>query len=79
MTQYRGLYIDGIIFTCKQDIDKSLRETAVYRYRMAAERFAERPTLEFAEYVDQLAEDLVNNHGLDWDEVDEIEAAAMAA
>lgn len=77
MRTYRGYYIDGAIFTSKTDIDNFLRDQAVKSYKMAVELFANDMSLEKSIYADEKAENLVNNFGFTWEEVEAIEVSTL--
>ena len=82
MTQYKGYYIDHVYFNSKADIDEFIKNKAIEAFKVSVELFAWNPSHERATYSHQKAEVLVKQHGLTWDEVDEIEASvyeAMAA
>ena len=79
MKQYKGLYIDGTIFTCKADIDSFLKEKAIEAYKTAVKAFCEHTDMEHSLYADQKAEYLNAQFGMDWDEIEAIELEAMAA
>lgn len=76
MKQYKGLYIDNVYFNNTADIDQFLKEKAVQSYKTAVELFAHRKSMEYAIYVDECAERLVNQFGYTWEQVEAIEASA---
>ena len=73
MTQYKGCYIDHVIFNSKADIDRFLKEKAVEAYKIAVEIFAFRRNMESSIYMMEKAEVLVGQYGYTWDQVEEIE------
>ena len=79
MTQYKGYYIDNVIFTSKEDIDIFLKEKAVKAYRVAVELFNNNRNLEYSMYCDQCADVLVNNFGYTWEQVEALEIAVLEA
>ena len=79
MKQYKGLYIDGTIFTCKADIDSFLKEKAIEAYKNAVWAFCKESTMEASMMADQKAAYLNTQFGMDWDEIEAIELEAMAA
>lgn len=76
---YKGIEIDGTIFTSKQDIDRFLKEKAVESYRNAVWFFCKEGTMEASMIADEAAERLNSQFGMDWDEIEAIEIEAMAA
>ena len=79
MKQYKGLYIDGTIFTCKADIDSFLKGKAIEAYKNAVWAFCKESTMEASMMADQKAAYLNTQFGMNWEEIEEIELAAMAA
>ena len=79
MKQYKGLYIDGTIFTCKADIDSFLKGKAIEAYKNAVWAFCKESTMEASMMADQKAEYLNTQFGMDWDEIEAIEIEAMKA
>jgi hypothetical protein len=72
-TKYRGYYMGPGCFHSKEEIDKVIKDTAIRAYKLACECFAEHTTPVFAAYCDEKAEVLVNEYGMDWEELDAIE------
>ena len=79
MKQYKGYYIDGVIFNSKADIDKHIERQAVDYYKAAVAVFAEKHTFESSTVCEEAAERLVNNFGYTWEQVEAIEIEAMRA
>ena len=79
MKQYKGLYIDGTIFTSKEDIDNFLKEQAIRSYKIAVQAFCDHRDIEHSLYADEQAERLNKHFGMDWDEIEAIEIEAMQA
>jgi hypothetical protein len=77
MTKYMGYYIDGVIFTSKQDIDNFLEKTAIEKFKTAVELFAEHPSVEASMWQTDKAERLVNAYGYTWEQVEEIEISVL--
>lgn len=73
MRQYKGYYIDGVIFHNEQEIDKAIERQAVDAYKLAVELFAVKSTMANSIYADERAERLVNQFGYTWEQVEEIE------
>ena len=79
MTQYKGLYIDNVVFNSKEDIDNFLKEQAIRSYRIAVQAFCEHCDMEHSLYADEQAERLNAQFGMDWEEIEAIEIEAMQA
>lgn len=79
MKQYKGYYIDEVVFNSTEEIDSFLKAQAIQAYKVACEYFAETHTIEAALFCDEKAQYLVNNFGMDWDEIAALEDEAMAA
>lgn len=77
MKQYKGYYIDKVIFNSKEDIDDFLKEQAIKAYRVAVEIFAIHPDLEHSLLCDETAEALVNEFGYTWEQVEAIEIETL--
>lgn len=77
MKEYKGYYIDDVIFHNENEIEEHRKEYAVNAYRMAVELFNHNRNIEYAMYVDEKAETLVNNFGYTWEQVEELETEFM--
>jgi hypothetical protein len=79
MKNYKGYYIDNVIFHSTEEIDEFLRNQAIEAYKKAVELFASHSTLENSIYADSKAEVLVNLYGFTWNDVEELEIATLQA
>lgn len=80
MIQYKGYYIDHIIFNSKADIDNFIKEQAIDRYRMMCRMFArEDASMELSILMSEQADRLHNQFGMDYNEIEEIEIEAYKA
>lgn len=77
--QYKGYFIDHVIFNSKADIDRFIEEQAVEAYKTAVYVFAIRGTMEASIYMMEKAEVLVKQYGYTWDQVEEIEISVYQA
>lgn len=73
MKQYKGYYIDKVIFHNEKEIDDFLRQQAIDAFRMAWELFMELRTVENSIYCDEKAQRLVNQFGFTWEQIEELE------
>lgn len=76
MKQYKGYYIDNVIFNNEADIDAFLEKQAVDAYKSACELFANNSTMVNSVYCDEKAEILVNRFGYTWEQVETLEIEA---
>ena len=79
MKNYKGYYIDKVIFNSKADIDQFLKDQAVEAYKKAVEYFTTHPTMEASLYCHSKAEILVNQCGYTWEQVEALEIATFEA
>ena len=78
MTNHKGYYIDNVIFSSKEDIDNFIKKQAVDRFVMLNKLFAERPDMGISIACSEQADRLHNQFGFTWEEIEEIELAAIA-
>lgn len=78
MRQYKGCYIDNVIFHNAKEIDKFLENQALDAYKTACELFAIHNDMEYANYCNEKAEILVNQFGYTWEQLEAIEIQAYA-
>lgn len=79
MKNYKGYYIDNVIFHSIEEIDAFLKNQAIEAYKKAVELFALHATMENSIYADSKAEILVNRHGLTWEDIEALEIATLQA
>ena len=80
MTQYKGYYIDHIIFHSKADIDNFRKEQAIDRYKMMCRMFAsEDAGMELSIIMSEQADLLHNQFGMDYNEIEAIEIEVFKA
>lgn len=77
MKQYKGYYIDKVIFNNEKEIDTFLEKQAVDAYKMACKLFAETRTMSSSMLCDEKAERLVNEFDYTWEQVEQLEIEAM--
>ena len=78
MKQYKGLYIDNVIFHSTEEIDNFLKDKAISSYKRACKLFAERPSMERSIYADEKAEYLHKHFGFSYEELEALELEAIA-
>ena len=79
MTQYKGYYIDHIIFNSKADIDNFIKEQAIDRYKMMCRMFADNSTMELSIIMSEHADKLHNEFGMEYNEIENIEIEVFKA
>lgn len=80
MKQYKGYYIDHIVFDSKADIDTFIKEQAIDRYKMMCRMFArEDASMELSIIMSEQADRLHNEFGMDYNEIEIIEIEAYKA
>lgn len=77
MKQYKGYYIDKVIFNNEKEIDEFLKTQAIEVYKQAVELFVNRSTMENSIYCDDKAERLVNQFGFTWEQVEKLEIETL--
>lgn len=73
MKQYKGYYIDNVVFDSESAIDQFLYEKALEAYKLSHKLFKESPSIEGAEYISQRAWYLHDEFGVDWATLESIE------
>lgn len=80
MTQYKGYYIDHIIFNSKADIDNFRKEQAIDRYKMMCRMFARQDAgMELSILMSEQADRLHNEFGMDYNDIEAIEIEVFKA
>jgi hypothetical protein len=80
MTQYKGYYIDHIVFNSKTDIDNFIKEQAIDRYKMMCRMFAQDDAgMELSILMSEQADRLHNQFGMDYNEIEAIEIEVFKA
>ena len=79
MKQYRGYFVDNVIFNSEADIDAFLKDQAIKAYRTAVEMFMIHTDMEHSLYVDEKAKNLVDNFGFTWSDIEALEIEIYTA
>lgn len=74
MTQYKGFYIDNVLFHSKSEIDEAVKQREIARYRLRCENFLIHRTLEASIFADEQADKLHDEFGITWEELENIDA-----
>lgn len=78
MKEYKGYYIDHVFFNSEEEIDKHIMDKAVERHTNLAELFASAPSIALSKAMDDSADRLHSLFGLSYEDIEDIEIAAMA-
>ena len=79
MTQYKGYYIDHILFQSKAEIDAHIKQKAVEEYQRRIRYFANHSTMEACIFCSEQADLLHNSFGFSYEDIEAIEIAAYTA
>ena len=79
MRQYRGYYIDKVIFHSEADIDSFLKSKAIEGFKTAVAVFVSHHTMEASIHCDKLADRLHEVYGMTYEEIEDIENSVFAA
>ena len=77
MKQYKGYYIDKVIFNNEDEIDEFIKSEAIRDYKQSVELFVNHLTIKNSIYCDDKAEILVNQFGFTWEQIEELEIQVM--
>lgn len=77
MTNYKGYYIDNIIFHNTEEIDSFVKKQAVDSYKKAVQLFKNHSTLANSSLCDEKAERLVKYFGFTWEQVEALEIQVL--
>ena len=78
MKNYKGYYIDKIIFNSEAEIDKFLEDQAVLKFKQLNKYFAEYASMEAAQVCEEQAQILHNKFGYSWARIEQLEIEAIA-
>lgn len=78
MKQYKGYYIDHVIFNSTAEIDAFIKKQAVEHHNRLSKMFSERPSMELSSMMSDSADRLHNLFSFSYEEIEEMEIAAMA-
>ena len=78
MTHYKGVYIDGVFFNSKQDVDLWLKAKAIENFRNALNNFVVHHTMSESIHCDEIADRLHTVYGMSYGEIEAIEDSILA-
>ena len=79
MKQYRGYYIDHIIFHNEAEIDAAIKAQAIDRYKWMCRKFANNGTMELNVMMIKHADYMHTVCGMDYNEIEAIEIEVFSA
>ena len=77
MKQYKGHYIDKVIFHNEAEIDEFMKQQAIKEYKTRCQVFAINRTMEASIYASEQAQRLNKEYGISWEELEEMEIEAL--
>ena len=78
MKQYKGYYIDHVVFNSEEDIDIFREKKALEKFDRLNKYFAKHPSMECAKLCSEQAEYLHNEFGYSYEKLEELEIKAIA-
>ena len=77
MKQYRGYYIDHVIFNSTAEIDAFIKKQAVEHHNRLSKMFSEHPSMELSSIMSDSADRLHILFGFSYEEIEKMEIVAM--
>lgn len=77
MKQYRGYYIDHVIFNSTAEIDAFIKKQAAEHHNRLSKMFSEHPSMELSSIMSDSADRLHNLFGFSYEEIEKMEIVAM--
>lgn len=78
MKNYRGYYIDGVIFHSKSEIDAFIKEQAINKYKMYCRMFHEDSSMELIAIMSAHEIYMHDVCGMEYGEIEDIQIATFA-
>lgn len=78
MKQYKGYYIDKVIFHNETDIDAFIKKQTIEKYQQLCKMFAKNACMELIDMMNPYEERLHNEFGLSYEEIEQLEILAYA-
>ena len=77
MTNYKGYYIDKVIFNNKLEIDEFIKKQNIDRFIKLIKKSSDKLTMELSVMIDNQAEFLVKQCGLSYRDVENLEISNL--
>lgn len=78
MKQYKGYFIDHVIFNNEKEIDAFLKKQTIEKYQTLCKMFGNKACMELIEIMTPYEERLHNEFGLSYEEIEQLEIQAYA-
>lgn len=79
MKQYKGYYIDQVIFNNETEIDAFIKKQIIEKYQQLCNEFANNACVELSVMMTPYEEKLHNEFGLSYEEIEQLEIEALCA
>ena len=79
MKQYRGYYIDKVIFNSKEEIDAFIKKQTIEKYQQLCRMFAKDASMALVAMMHPYETRLHDEFGLSYEEIEALEIAAYTA
>lgn len=76
MRQYKGYFIDKVIFNNEAEIDAFIKKQTIEKYQRLCRMFAKDSCMELIAMMTPCEEKLHNEFGLSYEEIEQLEIAA---
>lgn len=78
MRQYKGYFIDHVIFNSKEDIDNFIKQRAIERLISLNEEFARKADMAIMKMISDCEDRLHDEFGMSYEELEEIGLKTIA-
>lgn len=78
MKQYKGYYIDKVIFNNENEIDAFIKKQTIEKYQTLCKMFANDSCMELIVMMTPYEDRLHNEFGLSYEEIEQLEIEAIA-
>lgn len=79
MKNYKGYYIDKVIFNNEKEVDDFIKSETIKKYQLLCKMFAEDACQELINMMLPLEDKLHKEFGLSYEEIEELEISAYVA
>lgn len=79
MKQYKGYYIDKVIFNNETEIDAFIKKQTIEKYQLLCKMFTNDACMELVTMMTPYEERLHNEFGLSYEEIEQLEIKAISA
>lgn len=79
MKQYKGYFIDEVIFNSELEIDAFIKKQTIDKYQQLCRMFAENSCMELISMMQPYEDKLHDEFGFSYEEIEQLEIEAYAA